>query len=115
MVPHKKPIERLTEMHTLNDCHRLPRQRRKPPTPKLKQHHLRNSQTSYFVTNSDTVKVAEYHTCGDKKELQFRQCAARLGSNVVCSPVTQNRLPDSKHICRRHMVKPNKDTYHVPE
>ncbi|KAF2459723.1 hypothetical protein BDY21DRAFT_336313 [Lineolata rhizophorae] len=49
------------------------------------------------------------YTCGCRKQEEFRQCAARQGTNVKCSPVSQNRLPNSTHMCPRHMVKPGKD------
>ncbi|KAF2257522.1 hypothetical protein CC78DRAFT_483662 [Lojkania enalia] len=49
------------------------------------------------------------YTCGCKKLEEFRQCQPRVGTNVKCSPVTQTRLPDSVHMCSRHMVKPGKD------
>ncbi|KAF2135472.1 uncharacterized protein K452DRAFT_281471 [Aplosporella prunicola CBS 121167] len=49
------------------------------------------------------------YTCGCKKLEEFRQCAERQGTNVKCSPVTQQRLQDSVHMCSRHMVKPGKD------
>jgi hypothetical protein len=49
------------------------------------------------------------YTCGCKKLEEFRQCAERDGTNVKCSPVVQNRLADSVHMCSKHMVKPGKD------
>ena len=49
------------------------------------------------------------YTCGCKKLEEFRQCEARLGTNVRCNPVVQNPLDPSVHMCSRHMVKPGKD------
>ena len=52
------------------------------------------------------------YTCGCKKYEEFRQCAARAGTNVKCNPVSQIELPQSLHMCTRHMVKPGKDEMH---
>lgn len=49
------------------------------------------------------------YTCGCKKFEEYRQCHPRQGTNVKCSPVEQVRLPDSAHMCTKHMVKPGKD------
>jgi hypothetical protein len=48
------------------------------------------------------------YTCGCKKMEEYRQCSERLGTNVKCSPVTPVKLPDSQHMCTKHMVKPDK-------
>jgi hypothetical protein len=50
-----------------------------------------------------------YYTCGCRKKKEFRQCAARAGTNVKCDPVAEIRMPNSTHMCSSHMVKPNKD------
>ncbi|KAL2187957.1 hypothetical protein L209DRAFT_754146 [Thermothelomyces heterothallicus CBS 203.75] len=53
-----------------------------------------------------------YYTCGCTKMEEFRQCVARQGTNVKCSPVTKVRLPGSSYICIKHIVKPGKDEMH---
>lgn len=40
---------------------------------------------------------------------EFKQCDERFGTNVKCSPVKEEKLDPSVHMCARHMVKPGKD------
>ncbi|KAL4778849.1 hypothetical protein BJX76DRAFT_342307 [Aspergillus varians] len=47
------------------------------------------------------------YSCGCKKPEQFKQCDERLGTNVKCDPITSEPLPESDHMCARHMVRPS--------
>jgi len=49
------------------------------------------------------------HTCKCKKYEEFRQYAQHAGTNVKCKPVIQNKLADSTHYCKKHMVNPGND------
>ncbi|PVH68583.1 hypothetical protein DL98DRAFT_522667 [Cadophora sp. DSE1049] len=51
-------------------------------------------------------------TCGCRKPEEFKQCERRLGTNVKCTPVTKEDLPESLHMCSKHMVKEGKDEVH---
>lgn len=42
--------------------------------------------------------------------IQAVRCA--LGTNVKCTPMTKVDLPDSGHMCSKHMVKQGKDEMH---
>lgn len=57
------------------------------------------------------VDVREY-SCSYVREEQFHQCADKYNTNVRCEPVKKKKLPKSKHMCFKHMVKPNTDTMH---
>ncbi|KAL4916232.1 hypothetical protein BDW62DRAFT_212104 [Aspergillus aurantiobrunneus] len=46
------------------------------------------------------------YSCGCKKPEQFKQCDERLGTKVKCDPIKSEPLPESEHMCSRHMVKP---------
>ncbi|KAI0182981.1 hypothetical protein EV127DRAFT_448301 [Xylaria flabelliformis] len=49
----------------------------------------------------------QYHlyTCGCKKEGRFTQCEPRLGTNVMCDPVTEELMPPKQHWCFDHCVE----------
>lgn len=49
------------------------------------------------------------YSCGCKNPEQFIQCAARLGTNVKCTPVTKDNPSESMPMCSKHMVKEGKD------
>lgn len=58
--------------------------------------------------------IQEYreYTCGCKQNTDFKQCVARLGTNVRCDPVTRVPLGVSLHIYKKHTVEPGKDAMH---
>ncbi|KAF2663981.1 hypothetical protein BT63DRAFT_116899 [Microthyrium microscopicum] len=49
------------------------------------------------------------YSCGCTKNEEFKQCDARAGTNVRCSPTTKESFPESTHMCFMHMVKPGID------
>ncbi|KAK4159216.1 hypothetical protein QBC43DRAFT_304845 [Cladorrhinum sp. PSN259] len=51
------------------------------------------------------VQTYRVYTCGCKKPEEFKQCEARLGTNVKCTPVTREDRLSSPHMCSTHMVK----------
>lgn len=61
--------------------------------------------------NMCVLEVRKY-TCGCTKNEEFRQCEARRGTNVKCTPVRKVDLLDSSHMCINHMVKVGKDEMH---
>ncbi|KAK4206603.1 hypothetical protein QBC37DRAFT_300481 [Rhypophila decipiens] len=55
------------------------------------------------------IQTFRQYTCGCKKNEEYKQCAERLGTNVICTPVERVALDPSAHMCRNHMVKQGKD------
>jgi len=58
------------------------------------------------------IQDCRMYTCGCKNLGEFRQCAARAGTNVKCNPVTQNKVDSPSHMCSRHMVNPGNIEMH---
>jgi hypothetical protein len=49
------------------------------------------------------------YTCGCKKDEEYRQCAAKFGTNEICTPMVKNKLESATHMCITHMVPAGKD------
>lgn len=63
------------------------------------------------ILGSTTMCTQTYikYTCGCEKNSEFKQCAARIGTNVHCDRISKEKEKDSAHMCKSHMVKPGKD------